>query len=78
MIVLHRGVCTSAQTGARSEDPHPRRRVNVLDSEMSFVDVGSGAPMVFLHGTMTDVSRRETFLPFLFVLKDSFEQMTAP
>jgi haloalkane dehalogenase len=31
-------------------DPHPRARVRVLDSEMSFVDVGTGDPIVFLHG----------------------------
>ncbi len=34
-------------------DPHPRRRVPVLDSEMAYVDVGSGDPVVFLHGNPT-------------------------
>ncbi len=34
-------------------DPHPRERVSVLDSAMSFVDVGRGAPVVFLHGNPT-------------------------
>lgn len=33
-----------------AEDPHPRKRVAVLDSEMSYVDVGNGDPIVFLHG----------------------------
>src|SRR3974390_3124185 len=33
-----------------SEDPYPRKRVAVLDSEMSFVDIGTGDPIVFLHG----------------------------
>ncbi len=34
-------------------DPHDRRRVGVLDSEISYVDVGSGNPIVFLHGNPT-------------------------
>jgi haloalkane dehalogenase len=37
----------------RALDPHPRKRVRVLDSEMSYVDTGSGAPVVFLHGNPT-------------------------
>src|SRR5581483_11598169 len=34
-------------------DPHPRRRVSVLDSEMAYVDTGAGDPVVFLHGNPT-------------------------
>jgi haloalkane dehalogenase len=34
-------------------DPHERRRVRVLDSEMAYVDVGRGDPVVFLHGNPT-------------------------
>src|SRR5580658_584009 len=34
-------------------DRHPRRRIAVLDSEMSFVDAGKGDPIVFLHGNPT-------------------------
>jgi haloalkane dehalogenase len=34
-------------------DPHPRKRQAVLDSEISYVDVGSGTPIVFLHGNPT-------------------------
>jgi haloalkane dehalogenase len=37
-------------TTIRSDDAHPRKRVPVLDSEMSFVDVRTGDPIVFLHG----------------------------
>jgi haloalkane dehalogenase len=37
----------------RSTDPHPRRRVSVLDTEMSYVDTGVGNPVVFLHGNPT-------------------------
>ena len=35
-------------------DPHPRRRIAALDSEMAYLDTGSGAPaVVFLHGNPT-------------------------
>jgi haloalkane dehalogenase len=34
-------------------DPHPRRRVSVLDTDMAFVDTGLGDPVVFLHGNPT-------------------------
>src|ERR1700674_2540520 len=34
-------------------DPYPRRRVAALDTEMAYVDVGAGDPVVFLHGNPT-------------------------
>jgi pimeloyl-ACP methyl ester carboxylesterase len=34
-------------------DPYTRHRAKVLDSEMAYVDVGSGDPIVFLHGNPT-------------------------
>jgi haloalkane dehalogenase len=34
-------------------DPHPRRCIRVLDSEISYVDTGRGDPIVFLHGNPT-------------------------
>ncbi len=34
-------------------DLHPRRTIKVLDTTMRYVDVGSGAPIVFLHGNPT-------------------------
>ena len=36
-----------------AEDNHARRRVNVHDSVMSYVTVGGGDPIVFLHGNPT-------------------------
>jgi haloalkane dehalogenase len=36
-----------------SEDPFPRERVPVLGTEMAYVDVGEGDPIVFLHGNPT-------------------------
>ena len=34
-------------------DPYERKRVAVLDSEMAYVETGSGDPIVFLHGNPT-------------------------
>jgi len=34
-------------------DRYVRRRVRVLDTEMTYVDTGTGAPVVFLHGNPT-------------------------
>ena len=34
-------------------DPYVRERVEVLDSEMAYIDTGEGAPIVFLHGNPT-------------------------
>ena len=36
-----------------AEDLHPRKRVEVLDSDMAYVDIGTGDPIVFLHGNPT-------------------------
>lgn len=36
-----------------AQDPFPRQRVPVLDSEMAYVETGAGDPIVFLHGNPT-------------------------
>lgn len=36
-----------------ADDPHPRKRISILDTEMSYADVGEGEPIVFLHGNPT-------------------------
>jgi haloalkane dehalogenase len=36
-----------------ANDPHPRGRVAVLDTEMSYAFAGEGDPIVFLHGNPT-------------------------
>ncbi|MFE3450397.1 haloalkane dehalogenase [Nonomuraea sp. NPDC059194] len=36
-----------------AHDPHPRRRVAAAGTEFSYVDTGSGDPIVFLHGNPT-------------------------
>ena len=34
-------------------DPHPRKSVDLLGSTMRYVDTGSGAPVVLIHGNPT-------------------------
>ncbi len=54
-------------TQIKAADSHPRRRIAVLDTEMSYVDTGAGDPVVFLHGLRVegrkvnhqDTSRRQ-------------------
>jgi haloalkane dehalogenase len=38
---------------ARGADRHPRARIRVIDTEMSYIDSGTGNPIVFLHGNPT-------------------------
>ena len=48
-----------------STDPHPRRRIKVLDTEMSYVDTGEGDPVVFLHGNPTSSYLWRNIIPYL-------------
>ena len=48
-----------------AHDPHPRRRVSVLDTEMSYVDTGRGDPIVFLHGNPTSSYLWRNIIPYL-------------
>jgi len=36
-----------------ANDTHPRRRLQVAGTEIRYVDVGQGDPIVFLHGNPT-------------------------
>ena len=49
-------------------DPHPRRRVRVLDSEISYVDTGRGDPIVFLHGNPTSSYLWRNVIPHVSTL----------
>lgn len=46
-------------------DPYPRKRVTVLDSEMAYVDTGTGQPIVFLHGNPTSSYLWRNVIPHL-------------
>ena len=44
---------SDANNAISAADPYERKRVAVLDSEMAYIDTGSGDPVVFLHGNPT-------------------------
>lgn len=46
-------------------DRHPRRHIEVLDTDMSYVDTGSGDPIVFLHGNPTSSYLWRNVIPYL-------------
>lgn len=46
-------------------DSHPRKRVRVLDSEISYVDTGAGTPVVFLHGNPTSSYLWRNIIPYV-------------
>lgn len=46
-------------------DLHPRRRARVLDTEMSYVDLGEGDPIVFLHGNPTSSYLWRNVIPYV-------------
>jgi haloalkane dehalogenase len=46
-------------------DPHPRKRVKVEGVEMAYVEVGSGDPIVFLHGNPTSSYLWRNVIPHL-------------
>ena len=56
---------TMTVTALTATDAHPRRRVTVLDTEMSYVDTGHGDPIVFLHGNPTSSYLWRNIIPYL-------------
>lgn len=46
-------------------DHHPRQRIKVLDTEMSYVDTGHGEPIVFLHGNPTSSYLWRNIIPYV-------------
>lgn len=51
--------------GARALDQHHRERVRVDGTDMSYVDVGAGTPVVFLHGNPTWSCLWRDVIPYL-------------
>lgn len=48
-----------------TEDVSYRKRVSVLDTNMAYVDVGEGDPIVFLHGNPTPSYLWRRIIPYL-------------
>lgn len=47
-----------------ANDPYERKRMPVLDSDMAYVDTGSGDPVVFLHGNPTSSYLWRNIIPY--------------
>ncbi|MEM7130348.1 MAG: haloalkane dehalogenase, partial [Chloroflexota bacterium] len=45
-------------------DSTPRQRISVLDTEMAYVDVGEGDPIIFLHGNPTSSYLWRNIIPY--------------
>jgi haloalkane dehalogenase len=56
-------IAMSAKISA--SDTHPRRRVAVAGTEISYVDTGAGEPIVFLHGNPTSSYLWRNVIPHL-------------
>lgn len=46
-------------------DPYERQRIQVLGTEMAYIDVGQGDPIVFLHGNPTSSYLWRNIIPHL-------------
>src|SRR5262245_7603369 len=46
-------------------DTCPRRRIRVLDTELAYVDTGSGPPAVFVHGNPTSSYLWRNVIPYV-------------
>jgi haloalkane dehalogenase len=60
-----RGEAVSTTAEPDGPDHLPRRRVKALDSEISYIDVGGGEPVVFLHGNPTWSYQWRNIIPHL-------------
>ena len=52
-------------TKISAADPHPRKRLELLNTWMSYADTGAGDPMVFLHGNPTSSYLWRNVIPYL-------------
>jgi len=48
-----------------ARDLYPRRRVQVIDTEIAYVDTGKGDPIIFLHGNPTSSYLWRNIIPHL-------------
>lgn len=71
---MHQALQAAEPLQIEAADHHPRKRVKVLDSEMSYVDVGCGDPIVFLHGNPTSSYLWRNVIPYL----ESYGRCLAP
>jgi len=56
---------TEITTKISVTDPHPRRRVRVAGTEISYAEIGIGEPIVFLHGNPTSSYLWRNIIPYV-------------
>ncbi len=54
-----------SETSISAVDSYQRKRIKVLDTEMAYVEVGTGDPIVFLHGNPTSSYLWRNIIPYL-------------
>lgn len=64
MIADSRSAKHADFSGVSSDFPYDMKRISVLDSEMAYVDVGQGDPIVFLHGNPTSSYMWRNVIPY--------------
>jgi haloalkane dehalogenase len=57
-----------AEATISPRDPHSRKRLKLLGTEMAYVDTGEGDPIVFLHGNPTSSYLWRNVIPHLVPL----------
>jgi haloalkane dehalogenase len=57
-----------AEATISARDPHSRKRLKLLGTEMAYVDTGQGDPIVFLHGNPTSSYLWRNVIPHLVPL----------
>jgi len=63
-----RGVSDMTHSAISTEDASYRKRISVLDSNMAYVDVAEGDPIVFLHGNPTPSHLWRNIIPYVIPL----------
>jgi haloalkane dehalogenase len=53
------------QTEISPADPHPRKKLELIGTWMSYADTGAGDPVVFLHGNPTSSYLWRNIIPYL-------------
>jgi len=54
-----------SEASISAQDPHARKRVSILGTEMAYADIGAGDPVVFLHGNPTSSYLWRNVIPHL-------------
>src|SRR6202521_2112378 len=62
---LSNALMPTEESKISAADPYPRKRIAVLDTEISYIDTGRGDPIVFLHGNQTSSYHWRNIIPYV-------------